>query len=366
MFKCEICEREFETLTGLNRHIGKYHKPFEDYYLKYINPVKGKCGSCGKDTKFISWKIGYLQFCCIKCSNSNKDRLEKIKITNLKRYGTEWSCNNEEVLNKRFKTNLERYGTKYAASSKIVIDKITNIFMKKYGVNFPLCSKLIRDKGIETTIIRYGEDNCMKNKGIREKALGTKKSNNFKRTVKRYPYLVLIENLIEGSNGEVLAHCKNSNCKNSKENGGRFEISAIQIQYRNMGINTTSDTNYFYCCEECKKSCILYRSSLIRLNNIFSPEGDLNQASQQDLSIWRNEVFNRQLLENLNHKENFCEICHLTENLVGHHILPQKLYPAHAIDPDNGIVLCEECHTKYGHTKGTECSTGNLANKICK
>jgi hypothetical protein len=26
---------------------------------------------------------------------------------------------------------------------------------------------------------------------------------------------------------------------------------------------------------------------------------------------------------------------------------------------------CEECHYKYGHKSGTECSTGNLANKIC-
>jgi len=35
-----------------------------------------------------------------------------------------------------------------------------------------------------------------------------------------------------------------------------------------------------------------------------------------------------------------------------------------ALDPDNGISLCIECH-KYIHKKGTECSTGQLANKIC-
>jgi len=46
--------------------------------------------------------------------------------------------------------------------------------------------------------------------------------------------------------------------------------------------------------------------------------------------------------------------------------MPQKLYPEFALDPDNGIVLCEECHNKYGHEKGSHCSTGNLANKICK
>ena len=30
-----------------------------------------------------------------------------------------------------------------------------------------------------------------------------------------------------------------------------------------------------------------------------------------------------------------------------------------------GLDSKNKCHIKYGHKKGTECSTGNLANKIC-
>jgi len=40
-----------------------------------------------------------------------------------------------------------------------------------------------------------------------------------------------------------------------------------------------------------------------------------------------------------------------------------KTHPYLALDPDNGISFCEECHYKIGHKTGTECSTGNLANK---
>jgi hypothetical protein len=192
------------------------------------------------------------------------------------------------------------------------------------------------------------------------------KKMDYKLFKNKYPDIFLVENLIEGPNGEVLGHCKNASCNKSEENGEYFEVTYQQIYNRNLGINSISDSDYFYCCEECKKSCILFGRSANTLNNIISPKGNLNQASTQDLSIWRNEVFTMQLKDNSTRLENFCEICHKTENLIGHHILPQKLYPEFALDPDNGIVLCSECHTKYGHTKGTECSTANLANKICE
>ncbi len=61
-----------------------------------------------------------------------------------------------------------------------------------------------------------------------------------------------------------------------------------------------------------------------------------------------------------------CEICGTTENLHVHHEVPQKIVPGYSLDPENGIILCEKCHYEIGHKKGTECSTGNLANKICK
>jgi len=84
--------------------------------------------------------------------------------------------------------------------------------------------------------------------------------------------------------------------------------------------------------------------------------------TQEEYNIWNKEVLERQRIRD---KYNSCEKCESTENLHVHHEKPVKTHPHLALDPDNGIVLCRECHYKYGHKTGTECSTGNLAAKIC-
>jgi len=318
MIKCEICGKEFKNLIGLSIHIKKYHKiNTREYYLSYIGN-QGKCKMCEKDTSYMNINLGFREYCSLKCSN-----------------------NCQEVKDKQEKTCL-----------------------KNNGVKRPYQNEKIKNRGGETCLKNNGYKNPAQNKKIAKKISDGHKLT-FSKLLKKYPELVKIENLIEGPNGEILGHCKNANCHNSSENGGSFTTNVLQLKYRNQGINSTNDGNYLYCCEECKKECILFGKSANQLDNIFNQE-ELFKASPQDLSIWRNEVFIRQLKDNQLHKENFCEICHKTENLVGHHILPQKLYPEYALDPINGVILCSKCHNKYGHKIGTECSTGYLANKVCK
>ncbi len=186
---------------------------------------------------------------------------------------------------------------------------------------------------------------------------------NFQKLKERYPLLVKVEGLKEGPNGEILAHCKNSSCKNSKENGGWFEPTIYQLNCRKHGIDS-NDINYLYCCEDCKKECVLFGRTAVELYNIINENKEIIYTTSE-YNIWHEEVLYRQRVEN-NTDMNFCEYCHSTENLHVHHEVPQKIVPGYALDPENGIILCEDCHYKYGHEKGTECSTGNLANKICK
>jgi hypothetical protein len=343
MVKCEICGREFTTTTGFGKHIRISHKILpEEYYMKYINSVKGVCKTCGEGTRFISILKGYQSHCNSKCARIDKEVIKKYEKTSIEKYGFKHSSQSEEIKRKKETTN-----------------------MKNRGCNYPFQSEEVKGKSILTWIENYGCKHPTKSQEVAKK-IGKGNKLNFKRVLKRYSELVEIENLIEGPNGEVLGRCKNANCTRNIKTDGYFVLSVAQIYNRNLGINSISDGNYFYCCEECKHECIAFARSGNDLENFINPQGNLNQASIQDLSTWRTEVFFQQLKNNIDHVENFCEICHKTENLVGHHILPQKLYPEFALDIDNGIVLCEECHVKYGHTKGTECSTGNLANKICK
>ncbi len=301
--KCEICGLEYKNLLSLSVHISRSHEmKSEEYYLKFIGE-KGKCIECGKDTNFVSLGEGYRKFCSKKCSN-----------------------NSIEVKNKRKQTCLEKSGYEYPSQ---------NSEIKK----------------------RQQESTLRNNNGIHPNIL------TYKKLKEKYPLLVKVEELIEGPNGEILAHCKNSKCKNSKENDGYFEPTIYQLNWRKQGIDK-NDTYYFYCCEECKHECPLYWRSASTLHNLITEDPE-KLYNSSELSIWRKEVFIRQLRKNPEHIENYCEICGSTENLQAHHIQPIKLYPEYALDPENGLVVCEKCHYEKCHKKGTECSTGNLANKIC-
>ncbi len=131
----------------------------------------------------------------------------------------------------------------------------------------------------------------------------------------------------------------------------------------NHGINK-HDIAHIYCSEECKHSCILYHKTASALHNLINEDKNINYTPEE-YSTWHEEVLYRQRVEN-NTDMNFCEYCHVTENLHVHHEVPQKIVPGYSLDPINGIILCEKCHYEIGHKSGTECSTGNLANKICK
>ena len=171
------------------------------------------------------------------------------------------------------------------------------------------------------------------------------------------------ENLID-----IQVHCKNSDCLNSIEKGGWFTPSIQQISDRVRAIEKPygfGECN-FYCSENCKNNCPLFR-----LRN--DPMEKINSSyTQTELNTWRQEVLKRQEDE-LGHNE--CEMCgnKNMKELQVHHEIPVKKDWIFSLDPDNGIILCvtkdkeeDSCHFKYGHKTGTECSTGNLANSICR
>jgi endogenous inhibitor of DNA gyrase (YacG/DUF329 family) len=354
MFKCEICGKEskgFRGFRGITAHICQIHKneiTLEEYYLKFIGE-KGKCPECGKDTAFRNLSYGYSKFCSHKCSANSIETQNKMKETYMKKTGYGNPSQNPESREKRKQAYFEKTGYEYPTQDPKNIEKKKQTYFEKTGYEYPMQDPKNKEKRKQT---------CLENNNGKHYSKLT-----FSQVQEKYPNLVEIEKLKEGPNGEILAHCKNSSCKNSEENGGYFEVTAYQINMRNKGING-SDTDYFYCSEECKHSCPLYGRSANQLHNLINENPEIPYTAAE-YSTWKEEVYHRQRIEN-NTDINFCEKCQVTENLQVHHIYPIKLYPEYALDPDNGIVFCEDCHYKYGHEKGTECSTGNLASKICK
>ena len=112
--------------------------------------------------------------------------------------------------------------------------------------------------------------------------------------------------------------------------------------------------NRFYCSEICKNSCNIFNKQPAIAFNLKQKNIE-SFYTKSELSVWSQEVISR-----ANHK---CEICG-DKAEHAHHIQPKKLEPFFALDPENGLAVCKNCHNKYGHTG--ECGTGALASVNCK
>ena len=180
------------------------------------------------------------------------------------------------------------------------------------------------------------------------------KSFSIKSWKKRYPTFAKVEemryNPDKPDEKEIQVHCKNHKCKNSKEQGGWFIPTKIQFFERIRQIEQINGNggSYFYCCDQCKKECPL-----------FKVKGDPYKFKIKLYTEVEYQTFRKVVLER---EHEICEYCGEPANTV-HHIMTQKLEPWHVLDPDYGVACCTKCHYKFGHKD--ECSTGNLSNKEC-
>ena len=183
------------------------------------------------------------------------------------------------------------------------------------------------------------------------------KRYNIKFLKEKYPFFSKMEEMRYNPDNpnekEIQVHCKNHLCENSKEKGGWFTPTASQIKNRKDFLeHKGEDKCYFYCSQECKNTCLLYNLH----SDPYKKETEV-PYTQEENTIWKSMV-----LEQDNYE---CQKCGSKEDLHCHHIHPVKTHPHLVLDLDNGITLCKDCHYGIGHKKGTECSTGKLANKQC-
>lgn len=192
------------------------------------------------------------------------------------------------------------------------------------------------------------------------------KNESYEHYKEKFPFLFKVEELKKDpKTGGVLGRCKNSKCKNSKEQGGWFLLENAHMYYRNWGLNKGWDTYCFYCCENCKQECPAYGKTasalikeygLIINNDTEDNEWSGTPYTQEERDVWRKAVLDRE--------NGLCQYCEDVAKHI-HHEKPVKTHPHLALDVDNGIATCVKCHYKYGHKTNTECSTGELAKKKC-
>jgi len=174
---------------------------------------------CGREAKY-QFKNGKL--CCEdhfnKCSKMRKNNSEK---------------------HKNYKPTKE---TRKKLSKKLKGEK--NALFGKFGRDHP----------------RYGSKQTKKTKNK------ISKKNKFTIEKIQEKYLIFAKeeemryNPDKLEEKEIQVHCKYSECKNSKENGGWFTPTLIQFyeRIRHLETKTGNDGNYLYCSEKCKQKCCLY------------------------------------------------------------------------------------------------------------
>lgn len=94
--QCQICGMIHHNISG---HVRNFHKmSTRNYYDKYLRqPGEGICPTCGKPTSYLNFTVGYHKHCCVRCSTLDPNVQEKLKATNLKKYGVENPFQAEEI-----------------------------------------------------------------------------------------------------------------------------------------------------------------------------------------------------------------------------------------------------------------------------
>lgn len=116
---------------------------------------------------------------------------EKIKKTNLERYGTENPLNTADKIAARVekmfgtqeaidartektkKTMQERFGADHIMKTEEGVRRLTEAMQERYGVDFPLQNEGVQEKMRQTCQERYGVDNPLSSPEIRAKAART-------------------------------------------------------------------------------------------------------------------------------------------------------------------------------------------------
>lgn len=106
-----------------------------------------KCKICGK-VLYRNAKpgVGFARYCCPKCENSDPEVIQKLKETNNKIYGCDWSFQSDNNKNKTKITMNKKYGCDYAMQNQEIHDKAIKRMIEIFGVPYPSKSKEIEYK----------------------------------------------------------------------------------------------------------------------------------------------------------------------------------------------------------------------------
>lgn len=145
-------------------------------YLKDLKEIP-KCKNCNENkVPFENFSKGYRDFCSVVCSSNSTEKKERIRQTNIEKYGVE----NPSLVtrDKALETMNERYGS-HISKTDIFRKKLKKASLDKYGVEYPFQSDEVKKKIVKTMLNRHGYQNPLKSPEILKKSLETRQKNGF-------------------------------------------------------------------------------------------------------------------------------------------------------------------------------------------
>ena len=305
--------------------------PVYEIYYRLKNNLKKRpvCIICGKPVKYTSGH--YAKFCSKECQYSDlgKKITKEIKIkSNLEKYGVEHTSQLKEVTDKRTKSRADhvnkiqqhvreslykKYGAYDVMHIPHILQKIKNTNLKKFGVEFPLqqlkkenseiyqkisqtCinkfdvdsplkNKEVREKIKQTNIQKYGVDNPLKNKEIREKIKQT--------NIQKYG----VDNPLK--NKEIWKKSQDNRQISSKSKLENNFLNYLKLKYESDDIITQyKSKEYPYYCDFYIKSINLYIEIQGHWTHNDHPFDINNLNDQQIMNIWRTKSLSDKYYKN--------------------------------------------------------------------
>jgi len=191
-------------------------------------------------------------YCCQKCATDkikktnlekygvenvfqNEEIKDRIKLTNLINLGVENPQQSDEIKKKTKKTNLEKYGVQHTFQSSKVKEKIKKTILNRYGVDHPMYLEKIKEKIKKTNLERYGFEFASQNDDVRKKVEFT--------CLKRYGFKNPMQNdeIFE----KQLKNCYHTQHFNKLKYKGSYELDFIK-KYEHLNITNCKSFEYIY------------------------------------------------------------------------------------------------------------------------
>ena len=282
--------------------------PVYEIYYRLKNNLKKRpvCIICGKPVKYTSGH--YAKFCSKECQYSDlgKKITKEIKIkSNLEKYGVEHTSQLKEVTDKRTKSRADhvneiqqhvreslykKYGAYDVMHIPHILQKIKNTNLKKFGVEFPLQqlkkeNSEIYQKISQTCINKFDVDSPLKNKEVREKIKQT--------NIQKYG----VDNPLK--NKEIWKKSQDNRQISSKSKLENNFLNYLKLKYESDDIITQyKSKEYPYYCDFYIKSINLYIEIQGHWTHNDHPFDINNLNDQQIMNIWRTKSLSDKYYKN--------------------------------------------------------------------